>query len=132
MQKKDIIQFVKECDKGICNAKCAIKKLDRDSATELKAALEGHKIHFDKWITMFVPFVSMVIAELALIGDMKGANQDELALLGFAFLIIVIVVMGIHAYRQVQKAKWIVAAQYLEEYSDLVKNEYAEGDGLVE
>lgn len=124
MQKTDVVQFVKECDKGICNAKCAIKKLDRDSAAELKANLEGHKIHFDKWVTMFIPFVSMVIAELALIGDMRGANLDELALLGFVFLIIVVVVMGIHGYRQIQKAKWIIAARYLEEYKDLIKSEY--------
>ena len=73
-------------------------------------------VHFDKWATMFVPFVSMAIAELALIGNMTNADQNILAVLGFGFLVLVIAVMGIHGYKQVQKERWLTALCYLEEY----------------
>lgn len=118
MQKDFIDEFVKKCNKGAIEAKRAVQELSADEIIELKAELKVKSIHSDKWIVLFISFLTSVIAVLPLISEMTGANKDDIAMLGFGILVVQIIVIAVYAWNRCRKASARERAQsYLEDYS---------------
>lgn len=118
MQKEFIDEFVKKCDKGAVEANRAIQELSDVQIIELKAELKAKSIHSEKWSVLFIPFLTSVIAELALIIDMPEANPNRIALIGFVLLICQVAGIVLHGWlRCKDDAPRVRALSYLDDYS---------------
>ena len=93
MKKKEVEEFIKECQKDGDAAKKAVQNLNKVQIAELKAELKVKSIHKDKIIVILVPYLTVALTVLPLILDMEGANKNIIALFGFGFYVAIAFLM---------------------------------------
>lgn len=121
MDKKRVKEIIKNCNKGIDQAEVEIKKLLPKEIIELKAKLKGKNVHFDKWILIVIPFISIAISMLSIIINVDGTNKSWIGILAGILLTVAIVSLFIHIINQHAKEETLVTLCYLEEYTNIGK-----------
>lgn len=116
---KNIVDEVKNYE----DAKKVFGKLSAVELIDLKASLKGGGVHFDKWVTIIIPFISIALAVLALINSTKCSSSQLVVNDGVILLIIASIILGIHMLEKMKHEKYIATLCYLEEYSE-EKKEY--------
>lgn len=118
MKKKEIQNFVNECNKGVNEARNSVSKLNSTQIVELRANIKAELVKLDKW-NIFLTFVALAIATLALsdCGCMNN-KSDNTFLIGYLILIVSFVAIVLYLVDQYKKARRIKALSYLDDYVD--------------
>lgn len=118
MKKKEIHNFVKECNKGVNVARNSISKLNSTQIVELRANIKAELVKFDRW-NIFLTFVPLAIAVLAL-SDCGCMNDksNNIFLTGYQILIVSLVAMFLYLVDQCKKSRRIKALSYLDDYTN--------------
>lgn len=121
MDKKRIKKIVDNCNLGVDEAENEIRKLSPKEIIELKAKLRGRSTHYDKWILMVIPFITLAITVLSTFVDISDSPKNRftisILILICALLTFSILIYAFHIKNQMGKEKDIATLSYLEDFT---------------
>ncbi len=118
VKKKEVEEFIEECQKDGCAAKKAVQNLNKVQIAELKAELKVKSIHKDKIIVILIPYLTVALTVLPLILDMEGANKNIIALFGFGIYVAIAFLMIRYMWhKSTKEAALERAISFLEDFS---------------
>ena len=118
MDSKEVKKIVNKLVKNEDHIMTELEKMSNNEIIKLKANIKGKIVHFDKWMTIVIPFIAIVIS---IVGILYSDKENALHFVLYAYLILAIFVIFLHMLNQMKKEYYTKILSYIEDFEKLTK-----------
>lgn len=118
MGYKDVKKIVNKLIKNEDHVMSELEKMSNSEIIKLKANIRGKIVHCDKWMTILIPIIAIVIS---IVGILYSNKQNVLYFVLYVYLILSIFVAFLHMLSQMNKEKYTKILSYIEDFEKLTK-----------
>lgn len=118
MDYKDVKKIVNKLIKNEDYVMSELEKMSNSEIIKLKANIRGKIVHCDKWMTILIPIIAIVIS---IVGILYSNKQNVLYFVLYAYLILSIFVAFLHMLSQMNKENYTKILSYIEDFEKLTK-----------
>lgn len=118
MDSKEVKKIVNKLKKNEDHIMDELEKMSNNEIIKLKANIKGKIVHFDKWMTIVMPIISIAISIAGIIYSQK---ENTLHFLLYAYLIFAVIVIIFHVHNQMKKEKYTKILSYIEDFEKMTK-----------
>lgn len=118
MDSKEVKKIVNKLLKNEDHIMDELEKMSNNEIIKLKANIKGKIVHFDKWMTIVIPFIAIAIS---IVGILYSDKETALYFVLYAYLILAIYVTFLHMINQMKKEYYTKILSYIEDFKKLTK-----------